>query len=584
MAPWLAAVLWAACAAGAAQADPIVVRFPEEGASLPALTSVYVLGSVSDPKAALSINGAPVRPHRTGGFLAYVPVSTGSFALECRLELAGGTTTLTRTVNVAAKPAPPLPGPPLIESRAAEPAADLELLPGDWLTPLFRGAPGHAAEFRTRRRGGRFPMAETSPGLYEGALQVREDDFPEPAPVEFRLAEAGGRGVSAASPGRVAVLTGAPVVAAARSDEPINVRSAPGAGYLLFPLPGTRFLTAGRSGRQVRLSLAPGFDGWVEAEKLEFLPAGTPPPAARLESARVVAGSGASQVRLGLTEKVPFIVEPGADLDALTVRLFRTAADADWVVYDSSETLVREVRWRAGEGGSVEVTVFLKDPRRLWGWGASWDEGGLRLELRHPPRLGRTGSVFAGRSVVLDPGHGPSSPGAVGPTGVTETDVNFAVAKQLERMLAAEGASVRLTRQRGSDASLAERARVVRGERPDLFLSIHNNNLNEAANPFSYPHGFSVFFYHPHSMDLARRIHASFKRSIDLADEKLRFGDLFMARVSEVPSVLVEGAYMTYPEQEELLTSPRFQRRMAAAMLEGMRSFLQAERRRQFPR
>jgi N-acetylmuramoyl-L-alanine amidase len=559
-----------------------VVRFPEEGASLPPLSAVFVNGAVSDPKAGFSINGMRVKPHRTGGFIAYVPVSSGTFGLECLLELAGGTKTLTRTVAVAGRPAPLPPGPPAIEASGLEPSADLELMAEDWLQAQFRGSPGHEAAFRTGRRRW-LPMAETGPGLYQGAVQVREEDFPEPGELHFRLSGSGGPDASVPSAGKVVVRSGPSAVAAARSDEPFNVRSGLGAGYLLFPLPGTRFLTSGRAGRMTRLALAPGFEGWVETDKLEPLPPGTPPPAGRLRSVSTAAGPDASFVRLGLTEKVPFIVEPGASLDSLTLRLFHTAVDADWVVYDSSETLVREVRWRVLGGGAAEVTVSFKAPARLWGWGVAWEEGGLRLELRRPPRIPRTGSVFAGRSVVLDPGHGPLAPGAVGPTGVLEADVNFGITRQLERMLKAEGAAVTLTRQRNEDVSLAERARLARLARPDLFVSIHNNNLNEAANPFAYPHGYSVFYYHPHSMDLARRVHRSFQRSIPLQDERLRFGDLFMARVSEAPAVLVEGAYMSYPEQEELLVQPDFQRRMAKAVLEGMRDFLASERRRQAP-
>ncbi|MBI4678373.1 MAG: N-acetylmuramoyl-L-alanine amidase [Elusimicrobia bacterium] len=586
------ASLLAVCVLGLpawAAPDPIVVRYPEEGATLPALTATYVMGAVIDADAPFSINGRPVKPHRTGGFLAYVPVSTGSFSLACELALAGGTKTLVRTVLVLGPPAGLPPGPAAIEASGVEPSSDVGLEPGDWLSVGLRGTPGHRAEFQTAGRRRKLPMAETAPGVYQGAARVEAEDFPEPAPVRFQLTDAGGRRAGASSSGKVAVIAGTPAVVAVRSDEPVNVRSGPGTGYLMFPPVGTRFLASGRVGKAVRLELPAGAEGWIDQGQVEVLPAGTPPPLARLHFARTAAGKDASFVLLGLTEKVPFLIAPGEDLGSVVVRLFYAEAGTDWVVYDSSDAFVREVSWKSPAGQTVEVTVALASPGRLWGYGASWEEGALRIELRHPPRMTRPGlrpgrgapaglhagaSVFAGRVVVLDPGHGPSAPGAIGPTGVREVDVNFAVAMQLESMLEREGASVRLTRSRDSDASLSERARVARESRPDLFVSIHNNNLNEAANPFAYPHGYSVFYYHPHSMDLARHVHRSFQRSIGLQDERLRFGDLFMARVSEMPAVLVEGAYMTYPEQEELLNTPAFQRRMAAAVLEGMRGFL----------
>ncbi|MBI5211683.1 MAG: N-acetylmuramoyl-L-alanine amidase [Elusimicrobia bacterium] len=574
-------LLAASLARAAAAGDPISVRYPEEGAALPALSSAWVNGSVSDPKAAFRVNGRPVQPYRTGGFLAYVPVSTGTFSLHCELDLPGGTASLIRTVKVGVGPEPPPVGAARIEAASGEPAADLEVHPGDWLQLQFRGTAGHRAEFQLGGQKKRHPMAEAAPGLYRAAMRVHADDVPSPSVARYFLSDAAGGHAASASAGQVAVAAGPPAIVAVKGEEPVNVRGGPGAGFMMFPPVGTRFVAGGRSGRQLRLDLSPNLEGWVEASQVEAMPAGTLPPAARLHTIRTAAGEDATSVFLGLTEKVPFIVEPGEDLGSLTVRLFYTTGDTDWVVYDSSAADIRGVRWRQEATQVVAVSVALAPGRRVWGYGATWDGGALKLELRHPPRLARQGPLLAGLRVVLDPGHSPGSPGAVGPTGVLESEVNFAIAKQVEKLLAAEGARPRLTRQQDGEATLAARARFARDERADLFVSIHNNNLNESADPFSSPHGYSVFYYQPQSLELAMSIHRAFQRSIGLADERLRYGNLFMARVAEMPAVLVENAYLTYPEQELLLTKPAFQRRLAGAIVEGVRDFLSAERARQ---
>ena len=57
-----------------------------------------------------------------------------------------------------------------------------------------------------------------------------------------------------------------------------------------------------------------------------------------------------------------------------------------------------------------------------------------------------TGTPILGANVVIDPGHGGNEPGAVGPTGLIEKDVNFDVSQDVKQQLEAEGAKVVLTR------------------------------------------------------------------------------------------------------------------------------------------
>jgi N-acetylmuramoyl-L-alanine amidase len=83
------------------------------------------------------------------------------------------------------------------------------------------------------------------------------------------------------------------------------------------------------------------------------------------------------------------------------------------------------------------------------------------------------------------------------------------------------------------------------------------------------------------SLELAADVHHSYVKRIPLPDGKLRYGNLLVARTMEMPAILVESAYMPYPDEEVLLSTPSFQRKLARAILEGMREFLESERRRQ---
>lgn len=92
------------------------------------------------------------------------------------------------------------------------------------------------------------------------------------------------------------------------------------------------------------------------------------------------------------------------------------------------------------------------------------------------PLLPRHRSEPERLKVVIDAGHGGRDPGAIGPTGITEKQVNLAISRKLARLLEAEGIDVVLTREHDRYISLAERSNIANRAQPDLFISIHANS------------------------------------------------------------------------------------------------------------
>lgn len=81
--------------------------------------------------------------------------------------------------------------------------------------------------------------------------------------------------------------------------------------------------------------------------------------------------------------------------------------------------------------------------------------------------------------IVLDPGHTPENPGALGARGMYEVDYNDRFAAELAPLLRAAGWRVVLTRERGQSMTLAERADLANRLRADLFLSIHHDSVRD---------------------------------------------------------------------------------------------------------
>ena len=255
------------------------------------------------------------------------------------------------------------------------------------------------------------------------------------------------------------------------------------------------------------------------------------------------------------------------------------------MVHDPVDALIEDIRFVQETAGVAAVTIRLRDGQTLWGYQASYNGPGLKIDVRRPPRLAAApASPLAGLTVFLDPGHMPSLPGAMGPLGTREMDVNYATAKEVEALLLKEKARPVLSRGSPDDeVGLTDRPRLAVEKKADLFVSIHNNALPDGANPFSRPRGFSVFYHHPHSLALAREVHRAYQRLVPLPDEYLRFGDLLVARLTAMPSIIVESAYMTYPEQEEMLLDARSRAKFAEAVVSGLRSYAEEVRREQAP-
>jgi len=219
--------------------------------------------------------------------------------------------------------------------------------------------------------------------------------------------------------------------------------------------------------------------------------------------------------------------------------------------------------------------------------------------------------------VAIDPGHGGEDPGAIGPSGLREKDVVLAVALRLrERLNALPGLRAMLTRDGDFFVPLYDRVRKARRVQADLFVSIH-------ADAFMTPHarGASVFALSSgaatsaaarwiadkeNEADLVGGVNqravkdaqvlramvemstaAQIKDSLRVGDEVLqhigRIGHLHKGKVEQagfavlkapdIPSILVETAFISNPEEETLLRTAKYQDRLVDALVTGVRRY-----------
>ena len=218
--------------------------------------------------------------------------------------------------------------------------------------------------------------------------------------------------------------------------------------------------------------------------------------------------------------------------------------------------------------------------------------------------------------VAVDPGHGGEDPGAVGPRGTYEKDVVLAISRKLKRLLDAEpNVRVVLTRDDDYFVPLAQRVAKARRVQADLFVSVHADAFREPR-----ARGSSVFALSEAGASSASARWLAQKENeadliggvnIDVRDpvlartllhlsqaaqinDSLKCGRQVLEQIAEhntlhkpvveqagfavlkapdIPSILVETAFISNPEEEQKLRSSRHQERFAESIGEGIRRY-----------
>ncbi len=235
-------------------------------------------------------------------------------------------------------------------------------------------------------------------------------------------------------------------------------------------------------------------------------------------------------------------------------------------------------------GDNVRVTLDLN---RIVGFDVTREGANtLTLSLILPKNAG---GPLAGKTIVIDPGHGGSATGATGLDGSQEKASNLAIATRVRRLLFDAGVCAILTRagDYGLDAKqkvdLEMRAACAQRHSADVFLSIHSNSVggNKA------PSGLETY-YHGHDLSgkaLAYCVHSEIVKAGLLPDLRVRSDTTLyqtglgvLRNASEkysVPAALIEVGYLNHPDDLAKITSPEFQQKIAEAVVSGFKQYFE---------
>lgn len=199
-------------------------------------------------------------------------------------------------------------------------------------------------------------------------------------------------------------------------------------------------------------------------------------------------------------------------------------------------------------------------------------------ELLIDPFQGITDDALRGKKIVIDPGHGGPDTGAIGPSYIFEKDINLAIALYLNDILTEAGATVCMTRKTDAciasnyseTADLEARVDIANKDKPDLFISIHNN-----ANSNPETKGTSIYYSNQNpnkaeSAKLAKVIINTITRTVNIENKGVREANFYVLRNTAMPSVLIEAAYLSNSYEEARLQNPVFQKNIATAVFHSL--------------
>ncbi|MDP2903688.1 MAG: N-acetylmuramoyl-L-alanine amidase [Methylovulum sp.] len=217
--------------------------------------------------------------------------------------------------------------------------------------------------------------------------------------------------------------------------------------------------------------------------------------------------------------------------------------------------------------------------------------------------------------VAVDAGHGGDDPGAHGPHGTEEKLVTFAIAKKLVALINAQlGMKAVMVRKGDYYIDLRKRMQIARAAKADLFISIHADAFEDAT-----VRGASVYTLSTRgasseaahwlaksenasevggvtlsdkedvlasvlldlsqtatqqaSLDVANSVLKNFQNISVLHKDSVQKAGFIVLKSPDIPSILVETAYISNPLEEQNLTSVRYQAKMANAIFNGVRNY-----------
>lgn len=270
---------------------------------------------------------------------------------------------------------------------------------------------------------------------------------------------------------------------------------------------------------------------------------------------------------ISLDEKLPYRSMQQINPSKIVVDVFGATSNTNWITQRSSAKEITNVYHEQVEDDVFRVIIELKHQQH-WGYSIYYKDKRLVIKVKRQPEY----LSLENMKVAVDAGHGGDNSGATGlKTGIQEKKYTLLIAKQLERILQEKEAKVFMTRTKDTAIGMVERTEMIKKEDPDFLISIHlNSSVRDSIK------GVSTYYRYIGFRPMTQYILESLlKLGLD------NFGNIgsfnfALSGPTEYPNCLVEVAFLSNSDDEQLILDPEFHKAVAIQIVEGIKEWLKA--------
>ncbi len=387
----------------------IEVVYPFADQQLPAVDSTFIFGNATI-NAELIINGFPIKVHKDGGWLAFLPVETGSYEFKIMAVKDNDTSRIILPVQIGPADLIDLGIRPLIPN-SPYPDSNVTYSVGDVFEFSFKAPPEGIGWFRTGGSSSNkmYPIPEKDDVLsgsvfgdmsnsqntqdnyvtYKGYYALEPDDIGVHAIEYWFEPEECSESRHLSTDSILHVIARYPPVIGELSGTSNIIRTGIRKGYkLLYLRPGIKVVITGAERDFYRIRLGSGITGYTNIDSVTVLPVGTPAPSGIVSFVTVNETESEIEVAYEVGEKLPYEIKESLSAAAIDVDIFGVTGDVDWIRYNTTSEFLNIVKWSQPSDDIFRISIEFND-MIYGGYAAYYDENRSVIKINKNTPLER---------------------------------------------------------------------------------------------------------------------------------------------------------------------------------------------------
>ena len=531
----------------------------------------FIIGSTCK-NCVLTINDKTIRVYATGAFAYELNLQPGENTIN--LLATAGSKTATKKINYNfSLPKIALPVSTLaIESIKTYPEGNLILKPGDFIQFRVKALTNCVVKVMDNTPLYELPLSNKNsmPGIYQGNYEVKVSDSFSLIKIPVTITDSSGESITKVTSANFSILTSSSPDIAITKGRLAHLEYGLGddrlGGAKIGYLDSNIILKIiGKVGTHYKVALTKTRTAYIPDDLVEWLPKGTFSPSSLTDKWMAYGDESYDYVKLGMFERLPYQSFQLVNPSKIVVDVYGATNNTNWITQMETLKEIKNIYYEQKEDELFRITIELKHAQH-WGHQIYYTGNSLMIKVKHQPE----NLSLKNLTIAVDAGHGGTNMGAVGPTGVSEKELTLAVSLRLQKTLEAEGARVIMTREKEQFFDNKERILFYRDSVPDLLISFH---LNSSEDPIRVG-GTSTYYRYIGFRNLSESI---YKRMLELGLKEYGNTGSFNFMLNspiEYPNVLVEGLFLSNPEEEMKILDPLFQQQAVDKIVAGIKDFL----------